>query len=366
MLKIIYRYLTIELITPFLFGVAAFTGIFIGTGLLFELTEYYNRWGVGLFTLIQLFFLHLPSIIVLTFPMATLLGTIMAFGRLSGDSEVTALRAGGVSVYKLVIPALLLGLIMSGVTIIINELIVPEANYRYDQIVYEFKHGKKMPSTQYNLYLTPIDPTVGRPDYILYTHRFDGETGIMTDVILQDYVKGRPATLIEARRAVWTEDGWRFVDGQIFHLRAGERIPALEFKEYIAREVSYNPDQVNKINKKVDDMSLKELKSYINMLGEQGRSTASVQVKYHHRLAIPFASFIFALLAAPLGIQPQRSGGSATGMGLSIIVIFIYYVLMTIGSAMGEQGTLSPFLGAWLQNIVFLIFGGIMLYRVGR
>lgn len=363
-MKIIYRYIVRELIAPFLFGVAAFTGIFIGTDLLFTLTRYYNEWGVELLTLIQLFFLNLPEIIVLTFPMATLLAVIMAFGRLSGDGEITALRAGGVSIYKLVIPALVIGLLMTGITIAVNELVVPAANYLNEQIVWEFKHGEKLPATQENLFLTPLDR--GRPDYVLYTRLFDGDTGIMHDVIFQDYEEGKPVTLIEAEKAVWSKEGWEFLDGQIYYLKAGERIPALKFARYDAKQITYTPRRVAKINKKIDEMNIRELKEYIEMMEEQGRNTNKERVKFHQRLAIPFASFIFALLAAPLGIQPQRSGGSATGLGLSIIVIFIYYSLMTIGSAMGEQGSISPFLGAWLQNFVFLIIGGVLLYRVGR
>lgn len=363
-MKIIYRYLSKELLTPFTFGVAAFTGIFIGTDLLFELTEYYTDWGVGLLTLVQLFFLSLPSIIVITFPMATLLATIMGFSRLSGDSEVTALRAGGISIYKLVIPALIMGLLISLVTIGINELVVPRANLLYDRIVWQFKHGEKIPSTQYNLYLTPVDPETDRPDYILYTHRFDGDTGEMTDVMLQDFEKGEPTTLIKADRARWLDDGWHFFDGVIYHLQAGERIPGLRFDEYEARSVFHSPEQVSQMDKEIEEMGMKELLEYIRMLEEQGQQTSEEWIEWHHRLSIPFASFIFALLAAPLGIKPRRSGGSATGMGLSIIVIFIYYILMTVGDALGSQGGLAPWLGAWLQNLVFLVVGSFMLYEI--
>ena len=125
-MKLIYRYITLELLTPLLFGVAAFTAIFIGTDLLFELIDYYNNYGVRILTLIQLFFLNIPAIAVYTIPMATLLGTIMGYGRLSGDGEITAMRSSGISIYKLVIPALFLGLLMTFVTIAVNELVVPQ------------------------------------------------------------------------------------------------------------------------------------------------------------------------------------------------------------------------------------------------
>ena len=365
-MRIIYKYIYKELLPYFLFGVAAFTGIFIGTDLLFELTEYYTVWGVEVLTLFKLFFLSLPSIIVLTFPMATLLATIMAFSRLSSDGEITALRAGGISLYKLILPALIVGLLMSGITIFINELVVPQANYRHKKIVYEFKHGEEMPKTQYNLYLTPLDKNNNRPDYILYTHRFDGDTGVMEDVLLQEYEEGNPTSLIKAESAEWLDDGWKFFDGAIYHLKEGERVPSMTFSEYRTREDIHEPEEISNLDKNPDDMSIQELTTYINMLEEQGRDAAEEKVRWHQHFSIPFANFIFALLAAPLGVRPKRNSSSATGFGISIIVIFIYYGLMTVGGALGGQGTVAPWLGAWMQNIFFLIIGSIMFYKVGK
>ncbi len=365
-MKLIYKYITFELIAPLLFGVAAFTGIFVGTDLLFRLIDYFNNYGVRVLTLIQLFFLNLPAIVVITLPMATLLGTIMAFGRLSGDSEITALRAGGVSIYRLVLPALIIGLLMTFITIGVNEYVVPKANYLSEQIVWEFQHGQRKPSTQSNLMLPSMDSR-GRPDFFLFTSHFNGETGIMRDVIFQDFEDGHPVQLIEAEEAVWKDDGgWRFINGRITHLKAAERIPGLTFSEYSSSGLAYQPSEVAKLNKEIEDMNIFELKEFIDFQSRQGKDVNEELVSLYQRLSIPFANFIFALLAAVLGIQPQRSGGSATGMGISIAVIFIYYTIMTIGSALGEQGTIPPFLGAWLQNFIFLLVGSAMLYKLGK
>lgn len=365
-MKLIYRYITLELLTPLLFGVAAFTAIFIGTDLLFELIDYYNNYGVRILTLIQLFFLNIPAIAVYTIPMATLLGTIMGYGRLSGDGEITAMRSSGISIYKLVIPALFLGLLMTFVTIAVNELVVPQANYLNEQIVWEFKHGYRRPATQNNLMLPARDGR-GRPEFFLYARSFNGATGIMQDVIFQAFEEGKPVQLIEAEEAIWQDGGsWVFINGRIIHLQAGERIPALTFSEYRNIPLNYQPAQVARLNKAIDDMNFNELREFIKFQARQGKNINKELVSLHQRISIPFANFIFALLAAVLGIYPQRSGGSATGMGISIIVIFIYYTLMTIGSALGEQGTIPPLFGAWVQNLVFLVIGGIMLYRVDK
>lgn len=365
-MKTVNKYIYKELIAPFFFGVAAFTGIFIGTDLIFELTEFYTEWGVDVFTLIRLFFLSLPEIIVLTFPMASLLGTIMAYNRLSGDSEITAMRAGGISILSLVLPALIMGLVTSGVTVAITEFLVPNANYQAEQIIYQFKHGERRPETQYDLFLTPMDSKTRRPDYILYAHSFNSESGMMEEVVVQSFEDGSPDSILEAEKAEWLSDGWHFYNGTVYFLDRASRQPALEFSTYRSREEIHSPTQAGKLGKDIDEMNIRELNEHIALKEEQGRAAYEERVEMHHRFSIPLASFIFALLAAPLGIKPQRSAGSATGFGISIIIIFIYYVLMTVGDALGSQGSIQPWLGAWLQNIVIFVVGSAMLFRTTR
>jgi lipopolysaccharide export system permease protein len=365
--KIIYEYIFRELLSPFIFGVGAFVAIFIGTDLLIRLAQYYTEWGLDIITITKMFFLQLPSIIVLSFPMATLLATIIGYSRLSGDSEVTAFRAGGISIYKLVIPALILGLVISILTIGINEVIVPESNYIYNRILNEIRNNDSdFTKTQYHLYQNPIDSKTGRPDYILYAYKFIGKTGEMEDIYLQNFENGKAVTVIQAPRAHWAETDWYFYDGTIYHLREGERVPVLNFEEFKIPQISYTPEQIATIDKKIEDMNLKELWNYIELKSEQGSDTSEEEIEWHQRLSIPFASFIFTLLAAPLGIKPRRSSGSAMGMGLSIIIIFIYYILMMVGSALGGEGAIYPWLGAWIQNIVFLLVGLILLYKVNN
>ena len=364
-MKIIYKYIFRELMLPFLFGVAAFVGIFVGTDVLIDLTDFYVEWGVSFLTLLRLFLLTLPPIIVFSFPMATLLATIMCYNRLSGDNEVTAMRAGGISVHKILIPVLVMGLMVSFLTIGINEILVPRANYLYSQLEWKIKQGTTIPATQTDLFWTPIDPETRRPDYLLYAHHFDGETGIMTDVFLQTYQQGRPNVLVEAARAHWQENSWYFYQGNIYYLKPGSRVPAISFERWQAEQITTEPARIAKYSKNTDDMNMKQFREYIELKAAQGRDVAKELVDWHLRLSIPFASFIFVLLAAPLGLKRKRSGGSALGMGLSIIVIFIYYILLNIGDALGTRGTIAPWLGAWLQNVVFFIIGLVMLLRLG-
>jgi lipopolysaccharide export system permease protein len=122
------RYLLSEMLLPFLFGVGAFTTLVMAASSLFELVRLVVEAGLSISVALQVFLLRAPGIIVLTFPMAMLLATLLAYGRLSADSEITALRACGVSLYRLVVPAVLLSLLVTALTFLFNELVVPVSN----------------------------------------------------------------------------------------------------------------------------------------------------------------------------------------------------------------------------------------------
>ncbi len=366
-MKLYFRYILKELIQPFIFGVAAFTAIFVGIDILFQLADLYASFDISIFKLIELFLLSLPQVIVYTFPMAALLSTILGYSRLAGDNEVTALRAGGFSLRKIVVPALIIGLTVSLGAIFINEFVVPETNYRFAREEYRIKTGEEMPRSQSNFFLTPLDGEHGGPDFVLYSGYFDADSGEMTDVILQEFDRGKPHVLIEAERAVWRNDDWEFYAGSLYEMQVGERLPKLEFEEYVIRADIGDPEALADLDRDPDEMNMRELYHHIEVLRNQGREALEERVIWHQNLSIPFASFIFALLAAPLGLRRQHRGGSsATGMGLSVVIIFIYYGLMTVGDALGSQGTLPPWLGAWGQNLLFLTIGLIMLYRLGQ
>ena len=362
-MKIVYRYVLKELIQPFLFGLFAFTSIFVGSDVLISLAKLMMEYGLPISTTTKLFFLSLPQIVVWTFPMSMLLASLLAFGRLSGDSEIIALKAGGVSFIRLLIPVLIVALLISGLTIWFNDTLVPQSTQLYEEIVWKLKHGKTKPKTQRNLRIAPIDSKTGKLDFVLTASKFDGRSQTLEEVTLQDYEDGKLVNIIQAEKAKWLTDKWVFIDGVSYTITAEGRVPQTKFaKMNMKNQISRNPEQISRRQKEPEEMSLEELAEHIALMEAEGRNVKKLKVTYHQRYSIPFACFIFALVGAPLGLQPNRSG-SSIGLGLSIIVIFIYYSMMTVGSALGQSGNLSPWLGAWLQNIIFIIVGLGLLYK---
>ena len=127
-LPLLDRWLLQELLGPLLFGIAAFTAVSLSVGAVFELVRRVAESGLPLLAAVNVLLLRLPSFLVLSFPMATLMATLLAYSRLSGSSELTALRSVGVSTRRMVLPALALALVMSLMTFVFNDAIVPRAN----------------------------------------------------------------------------------------------------------------------------------------------------------------------------------------------------------------------------------------------
>lgn len=352
-------YILKELAGPFFFGVAAFSSIMIGSSLLFQMARYLIDLNMPIELVSRLFLWELPGVIVLTFPMATLLATLLAFSRMSTNSEVIAFKAGGVSFWRMVVPVIIVGLIVSLSTIYINERIVPFAKFESRRLLYEFTHNAQVPTTQKHLTISQLTKK-GVLDYILYAEKFDGQSRSMNKVSYQDLDDaGRVVAVITAKEARWLENQWIFFDGEYVFFPAGDQpVIMAKFAQYEMKDIKRTPRQItlSERSKRPEELTLAELKEVIENKQAEGSDVKKIQVSYYQRFSIPLSCLIFALLGAPLGLQPNRSG-SSIGLGLSIIVIFIYYIVLTIGASIGQTGLISPIFGAWLPNLLFGLVG---------
>jgi len=155
-LKCLERYTYRELLSPVLFSVIAFTLIFVAADLLFMLARLLVDGTVGLGTIIRLFVLGLPRVVALTLPMSTLLGILLCYSNLSASSEIVAMRAAGMSLARIMAPALVVALVISGMTFIFNEKVVPGANRRFEEIMWQI--GKRSnPFMQRNIVLKEFE-----------------------------------------------------------------------------------------------------------------------------------------------------------------------------------------------------------------
>lgn len=170
------RYIATELLPPFLFGVGAFSSVGVAVGTLFELVRRVVESGLLLSIAMKVFLLKMPAFIVLAFPMSTLLAVLMTYGRFSSDSELIALRSCGVSIYRLVLPAVVLSFVVTGMTFFFNEQVVPVANYQATTTLNQAL--KKPPAFQQRNIFYPEYREIKQPD--------GGKTRILTRLFYAD------------------------------------------------------------------------------------------------------------------------------------------------------------------------------------
>lgn len=361
-MKILDSFLLRQLLGPFILGVFAFTTIFVGSDLLFRLAEYMVKFGISGWTALKVFLLSLPSIVILTFPMSMLLAVILAFSRLSANLETIALMSGGYSLKRLVLPAIILALSVTMVSLLLNEVVVPEANLARNRMTGKIL-GEKPMRTQRNLIVKDFER--GQLSSLLYAREFDGNTLTLNGVTVQEFDEGTLSRVTKADRVVWSEEAWYFYDGAIYTFSKDGKVFPLQFKKQIMY-LRQTPKTIAKEQKKPNEMNTRELREQIRIINEQGGDSLSLSVEMHSRWAIPFASVIFTLIGAPLGLQPKRGGTTGFSFGLSLTIIFVYYVLNTFGNALGQQGSLSPAIGAWMANIVIGSVGLALLVKANR
>ena len=364
-IRILDRYIFREVFMTFIFGICAFSAVFIGSGTLFRIAQYITEYGASVGSVVKIFFLSLPSVIIWTFPMSMLLGCLLAFGRLSASSEITAMKSCGISFHRISYPALILGFCVSLFAVWFNEYIVPWSNSAYTRVLnYEIK-GNTAPQSQEHIIIKDIQN--GQIVRLIYARRYDATTETMQGVTMQMFEDGKVSHVEDAEYAKWEKDKWVMHKGVIYDIPKDSDEDA-QHKMYFEQQilpVKDSPGTILRDQKKPEELTIKELREQIKILNDRYVNTKKMETELYQRFTIPFASFIFALVGIPLGLQPQRAS-SSRGFAVSIIIIFVYYVFMTIGGAIAQSGALPAALAVWLPNIVGLIAGLFLMRQAAR
>jgi lipopolysaccharide export system permease protein len=373
-LSVMDRYLVSELIPPFLFGVGAFSSVGVAIGALFDLVRKITEAGLPMQIAIQVLSLQMPQFIAYAFPMSTLLAAMMTYSRLSSDSELIALRSCGVSVYRMVLPAVVLSLVVTAMTFLFNEKVVPAANYQAAITMQKaLKEGK--PSFQESNIFYPEYGEVTQPDgqkikamkRLFYANQFDGER--MKGLTILDWSQQGLNQIVTAESAIWNpgESTWDFFNGTIYVISPDASYRNILRFENQQLKLPKTPLDLVGREKDSAQMNIAQIKEYREVIRVTGdtKKIRRLNLRIQQKLAFPFVCLVFGLVGAVLGIQPQRTG-KATSFGISVVIIFTYYLLVFITEALGLSGVLTPVLAGWLPDGFGLAAGGFLLYKAAR
>jgi LPS export ABC transporter permease LptG/LPS export ABC transporter permease LptF len=364
--RIFTRYILKEVLSHGLIGASVFTFV-IFIRLVSKIMELVVRNSAPVPSVAELFFLTLPQALTITIPMGVLVGILLGLSRMAADSEVTAMRAAGVSVGKFLRIIAIFGVSAWLLALGNTVLLAPRSQAALAKL------EKSLASSQISFDI--IQPRVfyeDIPHMVIYVDDVTPatRTAVWKNVFLADFSNKDTLKITIAKEATVAGNGENAVQ---LHLINGE----------VHESDVRTPNQYNITTFNETDMVL-NLPSTARPAGEpapiaqmssaellrQSRSSKPDMarwywIEFNRRLALPTACLVLVLIGIPLGLSAKK-GGKGAGFVLTIVLVFIYYFLSIIGVSMARGGKVSPVLGVWMANIIFAVVGGLLLWRTDR
>jgi len=354
MITILDRLIAWTFLRYFVVFLAATPPLFIVGDLTDNLPDYLDR-GLTGWEVAQANFFQLPLFILYSFPIAALIAAVFTIHGMTTHREVVAAKAGGISFYRLVVPLLAVGVLLTGAGLALTE-VVPRGNRRSAQI------------------LRDEDPRRNwRAEFVYRSEggltwqvdRLTAADGRMTNIVIERPPTGSNAGIhiVAASATYEAETAWTFQRGMLRWLRPDSTERAFEFEQLRMAGIDERPDELLESPREPEEMTYAEIDRLARIIQRTGGDANKLLVKREQKLSIPVAVLVVILLGAPLATSSRR-GGTAFGVGISLGATILYLLLFKIFGALGVAGTLTPLAAAWLPNGVFFVGGLALLVRV--
>lgn len=372
------RKLSVYILKEFLFflgySILAFLVIFILVDVVDHIDQFIDR-NFGLPVIFLYYVVYLPYIIVLTLPVAMLLATMFSLGRLVGDNEITAIKASGISLYRILLPLYVFSLLMGFVVMGLTEIIVPRANLLRQDIKdqgknFKFSLSKSREGDRSNVYLMNDD---GR---IIYAGRYNSRKKIARSVSIIELSYNDSTNTANSdgiaeiisrtyAKSMDFKDGiWILHDVEVrtfFNEHEKLEHTALLPDPLIKRK----PTDFATIHMQPEEMNYFQLKRYIDDVKKKGGDASGWKVDLFLKISFPFVAFVIVFFGAPMAAGSTNRGKTAS-FGIALVISFVFYTLINTIQILGRSKTLDPFAAAWLPNGLFLIIGLFMHHRARK
>ena len=360
---IMSRYIFKEMIPPFVINLVFFTFMFLMTRIL-EITDMIVNYGVKLGTVLKILGFTMPFFLQFIIPMSVMMAVLLTFLKMSTDNEIIALKAGGVSLYRLLPPVFifaLVGVVLTGATAIYG---LPTGRMAIKQLLYEVAVNNT------EIGLKPRTFNDAFNGVMLYVNKIEPATRTLLDVFIEDQrSKDVVSTVVSPRGRLFSqpEQGvfqLRLYNGSINQVDIRDRSAhTVQFETYDIRlDIQKSVGLPGSGPKNQEEMSVPELLAYLDKAKKKDDRYYLTLMESHKKFSLPFSCLFLALLAVPLGVQ-SRHAKRSFGVGLGLIFFLFYYLMLSAGWVFGETGVYPPLLGMWVPN---LVMGGIGLFLLVR
>ena len=362
-MKTLTKYIFREFLKPFLLSLLAFSVIILIIQV-FNDIRFIMDAKPGFVLTIKYFSLQIPKLLMQIVPIAVLMAVLFSLSRLSKNSELIAMRAGGVSVYLVAVPLFFCGVVICVLSVFLNEVVVPKATRmeRHTRVVEIEKQAEPTTSLfRQNISMLSLN------NRFYHIGTFDGASKTMNNVLMLEFGKDvHLKSRVDAKSAHYQNGQWVFSDG---YVRAFDdednEISALPFGQ-MPLTLPEKPEDFLKEQKEPSELGFIELMALIRQLRINGSDDHKELVELYNKIAFPFGCVILAVLGVPWGWTMKRFSGVVISFGICLLVAFFYIGGMQIGRHLGDSGVLSPFVSMWTVNMVFGVLGPYLLVRNNR
>lgn len=371
--KIIDKYIINECWFPFCAGCGIVTGVWLGADQVKDAFKLLANSNADPSIAVSIILLQLPKILVATIPIGVFWACFLVFNRLSSDSELVAMRAGGISLIRVVMPAIGFGFLMCLISFFISEVLVPWTELLSKKLEYAATHTTEFRSKMKNF--TYFERDGIKLKRIFHVSKIYVDTGELSKVTIMDFDENSldPKEIFFANRGHWdsSKAAWILEEGQRYTISFVEggkaETQAFNFDRLeipASRSTKSTLRQIEK-RKFLSAFQIKRLIDQQKKLGIETEEYKRLRVQFHEKFSFPFSCLVLALTAAPLGVMGRRSrtnwGYIQTGL-----LIFTYFASLSIFSSIGEAGRMSPFIAAWAPNIILAMISSVILWRRSR
>jgi len=362
-MKILRKYTFRELLMPFFISLGLFTFMFL-VGNLVKLADLILNKGVNIFDVGMLLLLLMPKLLSFTLPMSALTAVLLVFGGFAQSNEIIAMKASGINIFRIMIPILLCGLVLSFVSLFINDHLIAKTRHEYRQKI------KTMFVENPSAYLEPGRFIKEFNNYVLLIQEIDGNK--MGGITIYQTEDGKPIrTILADRGEILSSPEEKTLSLKLYEGTIDESNPddpnvfyKLDFDTFVLPPLFIGKEspKANAVNKKNKDMSVDELMSKLPGVQDE-RSRLKVEVELYKKISISMAPFVFVLIGLPLAIITRR-GEPIISFSIALGLISIYYISFVWTDTIAIEGVLPPVVALWLPNIVLSIAGIFLMVRV--
>jgi lipopolysaccharide export system permease protein len=357
--RTIHRYVIREFLKIFGLSLSSLILIYVVV-LFFQKLNFFTKHNAP-FHLIFIYLLYkIPEVTIqLVLPYAILLAILLTLGTFSRHSEITAMKAGGVSLYRITFPLVLIALMISLLSFLGNEYLVPITSQKTRYLL-DIQVKKKQSVSFFENFRIWY-----RNDHrIMKIRLLDPHKRVLNDFTLYQFDDRFQCTKrIDAREVRWEEGRWWFYDGMVRDFGEGDNIEITPF-EKIEFDLGEDWESFKTITRNSEEMGFGELLTYIRKIRTSGYDATRLRVDLHSKLSTPLLNLIMVLIGIPFALKTSRSGGVALSIGISVMIGFAYAVIFYIFISLGKSGVLSPFISCWFPTLLFGLAGILTLTSI--